>query len=617
MSCPAIFPLEPNDNCNCKYTDKKRSSTMVLGKTKHNTTFNSNQSRFSFGRNTRGRWNFSLTNTKLHPINSMCIVNQPDIDEYNNEISQNNSSYNNLKSYIKELKDNSTPVDGIYDISYAQISQISDVSNAILNAYGKTFYRYDGVQHYDANNHIEEKTFDIKLTDTQPLYILDLDIGHKDTITGHSGNNKVANVNILENSNTNNGILIYLMVNSVDNSLNIINNTDVPCNIWIFKHIGDNDFIHITRPYYSVEFNFVNEAVNDPHEAKAGEDIASTTGPFYLLGGEVVNFLTTGADDTIYWSPSEWPENLFAGLNKVPRDSSNPPSMITCDDDFLAMVKEPLQYMNLTAFFNILKEGDGNTGNWPDRYQYDGQHILNSDTTFKIILTNERPLYILNLCLGEVKSHNGIIIKVDSDSTITSTHALDYGGVLIYLKDINPETRGHERHRFPMIKLQNEKEFSINFFIFNNTSKTKFGWWGDSSYGTISSNCNVISPTQLTDYMNPLGAYAQRWIPQDDDYYDETDPDFDSGGIKQFWSKHPIITIPAQPPHEPSRDHDNGDIGEVLSNLPQNPTPPSFPWCAYQYNKSKNIFSNTSHSMSKKQRLASLMKRGGGKRYRR
>ncbi len=66
-NCPAIYPLEPNDNCNCKYTDKKKSSIMVLGKTKHNTTF-------SFG-NTRGRWNTSLTNTKMHPIISDCSGN--------------------------------------------------------------------------------------------------------------------------------------------------------------------------------------------------------------------------------------------------------------------------------------------------------------------------------------------------------------------------------------------------------------------------------------------------------------------------------------------------------------------------------------------------------------
>ena len=73
-NCPAIYPLTANQpHCNCEYTDKKKTSIMVLGKTKHNTTFHSNQSRF--GRNTNGRWNTSLTNTKMHPIISDCSGN--------------------------------------------------------------------------------------------------------------------------------------------------------------------------------------------------------------------------------------------------------------------------------------------------------------------------------------------------------------------------------------------------------------------------------------------------------------------------------------------------------------------------------------------------------------
>jgi hypothetical protein len=75
MSCPAIYPAPPTGHCKCKYLDEKKSSVQSSVKTKHNTAFKSNQSRFGFGRNTRGRWNFSLTNTKLHPVISECSGN--------------------------------------------------------------------------------------------------------------------------------------------------------------------------------------------------------------------------------------------------------------------------------------------------------------------------------------------------------------------------------------------------------------------------------------------------------------------------------------------------------------------------------------------------------------
>jgi hypothetical protein len=100
-NCPAIYPLEANQPfCNCKYTDKKKSSILVLGKTKHNTTFNSNQSRFSFGRNTNGRWNTSLTNTKLHPIISECSGN---IIQSKN-IFKNTTHYMSKKQRLATLK---------------------------------------------------------------------------------------------------------------------------------------------------------------------------------------------------------------------------------------------------------------------------------------------------------------------------------------------------------------------------------------------------------------------------------------------------------------------------------------------------------------------------------